>query len=63
MQLTANFVGQSYGARLESGYRFGVLPTLGVTPYAAVQAQDFHTPAYSESDVDKRRLWAFVCRQ
>ena len=49
-QLTANFVGQSYGARLEGGYRFGVLPTLGVTPYAALQAQDFRTPAYSESD-------------
>ena len=29
-QLTANFNGQSYGARLEGGYRFGVLPTLGV---------------------------------
>jgi outer membrane autotransporter protein len=49
-QLTANFDGQSYGARLEGGYRFGVLPTLGVTPYAALQAQDFHTPAYSETD-------------
>jgi uncharacterized protein with beta-barrel porin domain len=23
---------------------------LGVTPYAALQAQDFHTPSYSESD-------------
>ena len=50
-QLNANFDGQSYGVRLESGYRVGVLPTLGVTPYAALQAQDFHTPAYSESDV------------
>ena len=50
-QLTANFDGQSYGVRLEGGYRVGVLPTLGVTPYAALQAQDFHTPAYSESDV------------
>lgn len=50
-QLNANFDGQSYGARLESGYRVGVLPTLGVTPYGAVQFQDFHTPAYSESDV------------
>src|SRR6185437_4538544 len=50
-QLTANFVGQTYGARLESGYRVGVLPTLGVTPYGALQFQDFHTPAYSESDV------------
>ena len=50
-QLNANFDGQSYGVRLEGGYRVGVLPTLGVTPYAALQAQDFHTPAYSESDV------------
>ena len=50
-QLTANFDGQSYGVRLESGYRVAVLPTLGVTPYAALQAQDFHTPAYSETDV------------
>jgi uncharacterized protein with beta-barrel porin domain len=49
-QLSANFVGQSYGARLESGYRVGVLPVLGLTPYGAVQFQDFHTPAYSESD-------------
>ncbi len=49
--LTATFTGQSYGGRLEGGYRFGVLPTLGVTPYAAVQAQDFRTPAYSESDL------------
>jgi outer membrane autotransporter protein len=50
-QLTASFVGQSYGARLESGYRFPVLPMLGVTPYGALQFQDFHRPAYSESDV------------
>jgi uncharacterized protein with beta-barrel porin domain len=49
-QLTTNFVGQSYGARLEGGYRTTVLPGLGVTPYAALQAQDFHTPAYSETD-------------
>ena len=50
-QLNANFDGQSYGARLESGYRVSVLPTLGVTPYGALQFQDFHTPAYSEADV------------
>jgi outer membrane autotransporter protein len=49
-QLTANFTGQSYGARLESGYRYAVIPTLGVTPYGALQFQDFNTPAYSESD-------------
>jgi autotransporter-associated beta strand protein len=49
--LSATFIGQSYGGRLEGGYRFGVLPSLGVAPYAAVQAQDFRTPAYSESDL------------
>ena len=50
-QLTANFVGQSYGARLEGGYRTMVLPAFGVTPYAGLQAQDFYLPAYSETDV------------
>jgi YVTN family beta-propeller protein/autotransporter-associated beta strand protein len=49
--LTANFVGQGYGARLEAGYRYAVLPAFAVTPYGAVQFQDFHTPAYSETDV------------
>ena len=60
-QLTSNFVGQSYGARFEGGYRFTLsLPSpasggglgwgLGVTPYGALQAQDFQTPSYSESD-------------
>jgi outer membrane autotransporter protein len=50
-QLKANFTGQSYGARAEAGYRTAVLPAFGVTPYAALQAQAFHTPAYSETDV------------
>ena len=50
-QLTASFVGQSYGARVEGGYRYAPLPTLGVTPYAAIQAQDFSTPRYSENDL------------
>jgi autotransporter-associated beta strand protein len=50
-QLTANFDAQSYGARIEAGYRYAALPMLGVTPYAALQAQDFHTPSYSETDV------------
>ena len=44
---------QRVGARLETGYRFDAFGTgaLGVTPYAAVQAQAFRTPAYSETDV------------
>jgi outer membrane autotransporter protein len=39
------------GARLEGGYRYAALPAFAVTPYGAVQFQDFHTPAYSETDV------------
>jgi uncharacterized protein with beta-barrel porin domain len=50
-QLTGNFNAQSYGARLEGGYRYAVLPNFGVTPYAALQPQVFHTPGYSETDV------------
>ncbi|WP_424631033.1 autotransporter domain-containing protein [Bradyrhizobium sp. SYSU BS000235] len=48
--LTGNFGAQSYGGRLESGYRFTTLFG-GITPYAAVQAQAFHTPGYNETDV------------
>jgi uncharacterized protein YhjY with autotransporter beta-barrel domain len=53
-QLAASFQGQSYSARLEGGYRFAVPldhGAGGVTPYAALQAQNFHTPAYSETDL------------
>ncbi|WP_426610489.1 autotransporter outer membrane beta-barrel domain-containing protein [Bradyrhizobium sp. McL0616] len=53
-QLTAKFQGQSYAARLEGGYRF-VVPAasnaIGITPYAALQAQNFRTPSYSETDL------------
>jgi autotransporter-associated beta strand protein len=49
--LIASFQAQSLGARVESGYRFGV-PLGGVTPYAAIQAQSFRTPSYSESDTN-----------
>jgi autotransporter-associated beta strand protein len=53
-QLQARFMGQSYAARGEVGYRYA-LPVssaiIGITPYAALQAQDFHTPSYSEVDL------------
>ena len=52
--LTAKFQGQSYAARGEAGYRYGLPVTgyiIGVTPYAALQVQDFHTPSYSETDL------------
>ena len=47
--LTASFSAQSYGGRIESGYRFATWYG-GVTPYAAIQAQSFRTPGYSETD-------------
>jgi autotransporter-associated beta strand protein len=48
--LAASFNAQSIGARLESGYRFA-MPAAGIAPHAALQAQGFHTPTYSESDL------------
>jgi uncharacterized protein with beta-barrel porin domain len=53
-QLAASFNAQSYGGRLEAGYRYTTLAgaaPLGVTPYAALQVADFHTPTYSEADL------------
>jgi uncharacterized protein with beta-barrel porin domain len=53
-QLQAKFDGQSYAARGEAGYRYAVPVTgqiIGVTPYAALQVQDFHTPGFSETDL------------
>ena len=53
-KLTAKFDGQSYAARGEVGYRYA-MPVdhtiVGVTPYTALQAQYFHTPSYSETDL------------
>jgi outer membrane autotransporter protein len=53
-KLTASFQGQSYSARFEGGYRFAMPvdhQAVGLTPYAALQLQDFRTPAYSETDL------------
>ena len=49
-RLTGDFDGQSYGGRLEGGYRFKTSYG-GITPYAAIQAQSFHTPGYTETGV------------
>jgi autotransporter-associated beta strand protein len=49
-QLTARFNAQSFGGRVEAGHRLPV-PFLGAswTPYGALQAQSFRTPAYAET--------------
>jgi len=48
--LIADFNAQSFAGRAEAGYRFGS-PVIGITPYAAAQAQSFRAPGYSEVDV------------
>jgi autotransporter-associated beta strand protein len=50
-QLTASFNGQSYGGRIEAGYRYSLPALWTVTPYGALQVQNFHTPQYSETDL------------
>ena len=50
-RLSADFNANSWGGRIESGYRFAMLNGLGITPFAAVQAQRFETPAYAERDL------------
>lgn len=46
--LTASFNGQSFGGRIEAGYRFSKA-FAGITPYAALEGQSYRTPSYSES--------------
>src|SRR5690606_16070738 len=46
-QLRADFDAHTLGGRLEGGYRFAT-PVVGITPYAAVQAQRYAAPNYSE---------------
>ena len=50
-ELTAKFNAQSYSGRIEGGYRYPMWLMSGVTPYAALQVQYFHTPSYSEIDL------------
>jgi uncharacterized protein with beta-barrel porin domain len=50
-ELTARFNAQGYGGRLEAGYRYAVTAMSWLTPYGALQAQSFHTPTFSETDV------------
>jgi uncharacterized protein with beta-barrel porin domain len=61
--LAANFDANDIGGRLEGGYRFAI-PSVGwpgqsgFTPYAAVQAQAFRTPSYSETAVSGASAFA-----
>jgi outer membrane autotransporter protein len=46
-RLEATFNAQTFGGRVEGGYRFGG-PGFGMTPYAAGQVTGVRTPAYTE---------------
>jgi outer membrane autotransporter protein len=46
-ELAADFDANVFGTRVEGGYRFDT-PMLGITPYAAIEAQSVHTPSYAE---------------
>jgi outer membrane autotransporter protein len=50
-RLTAHISAASLGGRIEGGYRFPVLASSGLTPYAAMQGLSFRTGAYAERDV------------
>jgi len=58
----ARFTAESLGARAEGGYRVD-LQRFGVTPYAALQAQVFHLPSYSETTTgDATYLLAYASK-
>ena len=56
-EYNASFNAQSYSARLESGYHIALSP-LTLTPYAALQVQDFEAPSYSETAVHGAKAFA-----
>ncbi len=49
--LKGKFNANSFGGRVEAGYRFPVTASAGITPYAALQAQVFQQPNYVETDL------------
>jgi uncharacterized protein with beta-barrel porin domain len=48
--LTSDFNAQSYGGRVEAGWRYA-MPVAAVTPYVAGVAQRYSAPGYSETDL------------
>jgi outer membrane autotransporter protein len=50
-RLAASPSADDLAARFEAGYRYGAVSNVGVTPYAAVQVQNYRTSAYSEQDL------------
>ncbi|MEA2929040.1 MAG: hypothetical protein QOG38_1468, partial [Hyphomicrobiales bacterium] len=59
-RLSADFNANSWGGRIESGYRFALMNGLGVTPFAALQTRHFDTPAYGERDLSGLGMAGFA---
>jgi outer membrane autotransporter protein len=55
--LNASFDARSWAGRAEAGYKLAWTP-VNLTPYAAVQAQSFHTPNFSEGSWSGSTLYA-----
>jgi outer membrane autotransporter protein len=51
-RLKTQFEAQNYSGHIEGGYRLAKKSSLGITPYAALQLQSFHTPSYIERDLN-----------
>src|SRR5262249_6808345 len=51
--LTASFNAQSFGGRVEGGYRFATIYG-GLTPHAPIPSPTLHTPFFNESDLNAR---------
>jgi outer membrane autotransporter protein len=59
-RLSAGFAADSYGGRIEAGYRFALGQGFGITPYGAFQALSLHTPAYAERDLSGLAAFALT---
>ncbi|MBX9829103.1 MAG: autotransporter domain-containing protein [Xanthobacteraceae bacterium] len=57
-KLAADFVAQTFGARVEGGYRLPAGALGAVTPYGAVQVQTYWAPSYSERAVSGANTFA-----
>ena len=59
-KLAADFVAQTFGARVEGGYRLAAGALGGVTPYGAVQVQTYWGPGYGERAVSGSSTFALA---
>lgn len=49
-RLLGDYSGHAVGGRVEAGWRTVATSGIGITPFAAMRVQAFHTPTYAEAD-------------